>query len=189
MTQPTIRKATVEDAPFVLAMSEEAAHGLLPIYFKEILADGEDLQALMLSAVEDPDSKVSYAKCWIAELDGTPVGLINLDPIPDPADPIDRDLPKVFHPLAELEASVPGALVIEFVATVPEAQGKGIGRALLDFAKSQAGPGGVALVVSDNNTSAHALYVRTGFREAARKPIVKQGWKTAGTEWILMIHP
>lgn len=189
MSTPTIRKARAEDAPFVLEMSQVAAHGFLPHFFRQVLPEGEDLQAFMLSHVEDPQDKISYTKCWIAELEGSPVGMINLDPIPDPPEPIDRDLPLMFMPLAELEASVPGAVVIEFLATVPEARGKGIGRALIDEAKRQAGPGGVALVVSDNNIAARALYQNTGFEEADRRSIVTQGWQTTGSEWILMKHP
>lgn len=189
MSRPTIRKARVEDAPFVLEMSEVAGHGFLPHYFKQMLPDGEDLKGFMLSRVTDPISKMSYAKCWIAELDGSPVGMVNLDLIPSPPEPIDPDLPAMFRPLAELEASAPGATVIEFLATVPEARGNGVGMALIETAKREAGPGGVALVVSDNNVSARALYAKAGFHEADRRPIVTQGWQTTGTEWILMKHP
>jgi len=186
MLAPNIRKATVSDAPFVLEMSEVAGHGFLPHFFMQVLPEGDDLHSYMLSRVENPQGKMSYTKCWIAELEGIPVGMINLDLIPDPPEPIDPDMPPMFRPLAELEASVPGAVVIEFLATLPAARGMGVGSALIDSAKDHSGSGGVALVVSDNNTAARGLYLKAGFAEADRRPIVTQGWRTTGTEWILM---
>lgn len=189
MSAINIRKATAEDATFVLEMSEVAGHDFLPHYFQQVLPDGQDLRGFMLSRVKNPDGKMSYTKCLIAKVDGVCVGMINLDPIAESPEPIDPDLPPMFLPLAELEASVPGALIIEFLATVPEAHGKGVGAALIDTAKGQAGSGGVALVVSDNNTAARGLYKKAGFLEAGRRPIVKQGWETTGTKWILMRTP
>ena len=186
MTSLALRRATPEDADFVLDMSEIAGHGFLPHYFRQSLPEGEDLRAYMLRRVCDRDSKMSYAKCWIAELDGSAVGMVNLDAIPDPAPAPDPDLPAMFQPLATLEASAPGTAVIEFLATLPAARGRGVGRALLDKAHEQRGPKGLALVVSDNNTAARGLYRSAGFKEIDRRAIVTQGWQTTGTEWILM---
>jgi ribosomal protein S18 acetylase RimI-like enzyme len=186
MTAIKIRRATLDDAPFVLEMSEIAGHGFLPHYFRQSLPPDQDLHAYMLGVVCKPQGKMSYTLCWIAELDGTPVGLVNLDAIPDPAPPVDTDLPLMFQPLAELEASVPGATVIEFLATTPAARGKGVGRALLQKACDESGPKGAALVVSDQNLSARALYDAFGFKEVARRAIVTQGWHTPSTEWVLM---
>lgn len=189
MPAPIIRRATFQDAPFVLQMSEVAGHGFLRHFFGQILAEGQDLDAFMLSRVQDPHSKMSYSKCWIAETGGLPVGMVNLDHIPAIPEPIDPELPVMFRPLAELEASVPGATVIEFLAIPPQARGQGIATALIETARGQAGPGGLALVVSDNNTAARGLYAKAGFAEIDRRPIVTQGWQTTGTEWILMTHP
>ena len=189
MSSFNIRKATANDATFVLEMSEAAGHGFLTHYFKQVLPKGQDLREFMLSRVENTQGKMSYTKCLIAEVDGACVGMINLDLIAENPEPIDPDLPPMFRPLAELEASVPGALIIEFLATRPDARGKGVGAALIDSAKSQAGSGGVALVVSDNNMTARGLYEKAGFLEAGRRPIVTQGWETTGSEWILMKTP
>ena len=181
-----IRPAQPRDAEFVLDLSLIAAHGFLPHFFNQIMPEGQDLRAFMLDSVRDPLSKMSYAKCRIALLDGVPGGMINLDPIPlDPPQP-DPDLPAMFHPLAALEAQSPGTTVIEFLATLPQWRGRGLGRALLDQAERERGPNGVSLVVSDNNTSARRVYERAGFVEVARRRIVHQGWESPGKEWILM---
>ena len=168
MSALNIRKATAQDAKFVLEMSEMAGHGFLPHYFKQVLPEGRDLRGFMLSSVENPEGKMSYTKCLIAEVEGVCVGMINLDRIAENPEPIDPDLPPMFLPLAELEASVPGALIIEFLATLPETRGKGVGAALIDSAKSRAGSGGLALVVSDNNTTALGLYEKAGFLEVGK---------------------
>jgi ribosomal protein S18 acetylase RimI-like enzyme len=186
MTTVHLRRATVDEARFVLHMSEIAGHGFLPHYFRQSMPEGEDLQGYILDRVRDPDSKMSYRKCWIAEMGGVPVGMINLDAIPDPAPQPAADLPPMFQPLAALEASAPGTTVIEFVATLPTARGCGVGRALLRKAEKERGRKGLALVVSDNNHSARRLYAACGFEEVARRPIITQGWETSGTQWILM---
>ena len=67
MSALNIRKATAQDAKFVLAMSEMAGHGFLPHYFKQVLPKGRDLRGFMLSRVENPEGKMSYTKCLIAE--------------------------------------------------------------------------------------------------------------------------
>lgn len=189
MPPPALRPARYDDAATVLALSEIAGHGFLPHFFAQSLPAHQTLQDYMLARVRDPASKMSYTKCWLAELKGQPVGMVNLDPIPDPADPIDPQTPAMFRPLAELEAQAPGTTVIEFLATLPQARGKGVATALLDRAHQLRGPRGLSLVVSDNNTAARALYKRAGFAEIDRRPIVKDGWASDGTDWILMIRP
>ena len=52
MPSLNIRKATANDATFVLEMSEVAGHGFLPHFFKQVLPKGQDLRGFMLSRVE-----------------------------------------------------------------------------------------------------------------------------------------
>jgi ribosomal protein S18 acetylase RimI-like enzyme len=189
MAHPTLRPARLEDAEAVLDLSEIAGHGFLPHYFAQMLPKGQDLRAFMLSRVQDPHSKMSYTKCRIAEVDGQVAGMINLDPIPADPGPISPDIPAMFRPLAQLEARATETVVIEFLATLPAFRGHGVGTALLRQADRERGPRGVSLVVSDNNSSARSLYASYGFQEVERRAIIKDGWHSAGTEWILMIKP
>jgi ribosomal protein S18 acetylase RimI-like enzyme len=189
MNNLTLRAATGRDAEFVLDLSIMAAHGFLERFFENYLSDGDDLRALMLSRVNTVDSNMSWTKCWIAESDGQRAGMITLVEIPEVADPLDEELPSMFHPLAELEAMLPGGTIIEFVSTLPKFRGRGIATALLQHAHNKRSRGGLGLIVSNNNMSARKVYETTGFSEVARRPIVHDGWTSSGTEWILMTRP
>jgi ribosomal protein S18 acetylase RimI-like enzyme len=59
-----------------------------------------------------------------------------------------------------------------------------------------AGTSAISLIVTDTNTGARRLYERNGFREAARRKMVKQDrqhpgivWQHPGTDWLLLIKP
>ena len=73
-------------------------------------------------------------ECWLAETDGVAVGLLALD----------------------------GA-DLHWLWVVPEAQGHGVGSALLEHAKLRR-PDGLALWVFQTNTPAIGFYERRGFR-------------------------
>ena len=47
----------------------------------------------------------------------------------------------------------------------------------------------LSLIVSDGNPGAIRLYQRLGYRDVARRLIVKQGWEHAGQNWVLMTKP
>jgi ribosomal protein S18 acetylase RimI-like enzyme len=84
----------------------------------------------------------------------------------------------------------PKTWYVHVLAAYPEQRGGGIGTALLaqaDKLAAGAGASGLSLIVSDTNTGAHRLYQRNGFREAARRKMVKQRWQHPGTDWVLMI--
>jgi ribosomal protein S18 acetylase RimI-like enzyme len=44
----------------------------------------------------------------------------------------------------------------------------------------------MSLIVSDANRGACRLYVRLGYVEIARRPMVKEQWRNAGDDWVLM---
>ena len=189
MSDIHIRPATADDAAFTLTLSDIASYGLVEQIFRPLVPEGETLQGFLLARVADPASRLSWMRCHIAEISGERVGYISLDPIPLDPDPLDDDLPAMFRPLAELEAMAPGTTVIEFIATLPVARGKGAGSALLKQAFRQRGPKGLSLIVLDSNTNARRLYEAAGFVEKARRPVVKDSWQIDASEWVLMTHP
>ena len=83
--------------------------------------------------------------------------------------------------VAEVDGAVAGALVIrpaggalllESVAVAPGLQGRGIGRALIEFAEAQAaelGLGAVELYTNAAMTDNVALYPRLGYEEVGRR--------------------
>jgi ribosomal protein S18 acetylase RimI-like enzyme len=79
---------------------------------------------------------------------------------------------------------------VHALAAYPDHRGRGVGAELLaeaDKLASADGLSSLSLIVSDTNTGARRLYERSGYREAARRKIVKQGWQHPGIEWVLLI--
>jgi ribosomal protein S18 acetylase RimI-like enzyme len=95
----------------------------------------------------------------------------------------------MFVPLQQLEDLVPGTWYINVLAAFPEHRGKGYGTGLLTVAEriaAQEKCTGLSLIVSDGNPRARQLYTRSGYREIASRPMVKDAWENAGNNWILL---
>lgn len=119
-------------------------------------------------------------------MDGRAAGCLIAHSKPDTPEPIDPEPPALMRPLVELEHQVPGTGYVYVLSTVPETRGKGVGTRLLTVAERYRGPNGMSLIVANNNAGARPLYERCGCREEARRTMVKNGWQSPGTEWVLM---
>jgi ribosomal protein S18 acetylase RimI-like enzyme len=65
-----------------------------------------------------------------------------------------------------------GHLLVENIAVHPDAQGRGLGRALMEFAEQEAGRRGfarMALVTHEAMTENQAIYARLGYSEVDRR--------------------
>jgi ribosomal protein S18 acetylase RimI-like enzyme len=83
----------------------------------------------------------------------------------------------------------PGTWYVNVLAVLPEYRSAGLGTALLEFAEKTAkklGHHGLSVIVADSNTGARRLYERLGYREQARRKMVKEDWVNDGTEWVLL---
>ncbi len=103
--------------------------------------------------------------------------------------PIPADMPAMFVPLQQLEDLAPGTWYVDLLAVPPEHRGKGLGTKLLTFADEtgrKLGKRGMSVIVSDGNASARRLYDRCGYRETARREMVKESWTNPGREWVLL---
>ena len=79
----------------------------------------------------------------------------------------------MLKPFSELHAT--GSYYIVAVALYPEARNKGIAKRLLQQAESNAkslGFGQLSLHVFEQNSVARSLYLRLGYQEEARRPVV-----------------
>lgn len=184
-----LRPAVPDDAP-LLAPLANAAGGGMPLYlWNRIAGPGGDPWAVGEARIRSEDSGVSYRKIRVAEVEGRFAGMLLAYRQPDVPDPVPDDVPGLFRPLLELEAEAWGTGYVNMVAVVPELRGQGVGAALMAAALVTEGPRGMSLIVSDANTRARHLYERLGYREVARRPMVKDGWAGEGRHWILMIRP
>ena len=62
-------------------------------------------------------------------------------------------------------------------------------RRLLEDAERRAGDAPLSLIVASANWPALSLYSGFGFAEAARLPILKEGWTCESDDWLLMLCP
>lgn len=183
-----IRKARASDAPHLVRFINMAADDL-PLYFwqKTVGPEG-DPWALGQERAARVTGNFSYTNAWLADLDGEVAACLLGYGAEDEPGPIDPDTPPIFVPLLELEALAPGSWYLNVLATYEDYRGKGLGSALLGHAESiavAAGHDTISLIAEDTHLDALRLYASKGYRQIARRPVVKGDWSVDATEWIL----
>lgn len=182
------RPATKADAAVLAELVNMAGDGL-PLHLWTQMAKGGDPWEVGRQRARRETGSFSYRNAIVLERGRVLACLIGYPIVPGPPDP---DTPAIFAPMNELEALATGSWYVNVLATVPEARRQGFGTRLLAMADEIAeatGCNGTSLIVSDANVAARGLYERGGYREAARRPIVRDGWDTPGEDWVLMIKP
>lgn len=187
MSAIAIRRATPEDAGFLVPLIDAAGEGIPAHVWTSMAAPGQTPAEVGLARVRGDSAAVSWRNAWVAERGGTPAGCLFTYPQPDAAAPLPADLPAMFVPLQELENEAVGTGYVYVLATAPAHRAQGVGAALLAHAEGFRGPRGMSLIVSDANAAAIRLYRRHGYTVAARRPMVKDGWRGHGDEWLLML--
>ena len=185
-----IRPATLGDAHALAELANMAGEGL-PLYvWTKMVQPGEDPWAIGRARAEREEGSFSYRNAAVIESDGHVVACLIGYPIPDTPKAIDKGaMPAMFVPLQELENLAPGTWYVNVLATSPKWRGKGVGTALLKNAEKRAAAAGVqglSVIVADNNTGARRLYERSGYREIADRPMVKEDWPGLGSRWVLL---
>jgi len=182
------RPARREDARDLARLVNLAGEGLPCYLWSQMAPEGEDVWRFGEMRAARDEGAFSWRNAWIAEADSHVAGsLIAYDIGPDP-EPLD-DLPAMFRPLQALENLVPGTRYINVLACYPEFRRMGMGRLLMETQEPLAGPHGLSLIVADRNEPAIALYHSLGFSEAARLPIIKEGWHCDSSDWVLLTRP
>lgn len=189
---PPFFPASPDDADALARLVNMAGEGL-PLYLWERMAGpGESAWDVGRQRARRDEGAFSWRNAVVLRhgdvADGAAIAcLIGYD-IPDAPQPVD-DLPAMFVPLQELENLAPGTWYVNVLATLPAHRGRGLGSRLLDFAEARArtaGRRGMSLIVDDSNLGARRLYERRGYRETARRPMVKEDWDNPGTDWVLL---
>lgn len=184
-----IRRARLEDADLLLPLMNRAGEGIPEYIWAQLAAPGQDPWDVGRTRFESEDAGISYRHVWVAETEGKIAGCLVVRRQPEVPPPLDPAMPSLFVPLQELENEAPGTGYLYVLSATREMRGRGIGTRLLNFAEQYRGPKGMSLIVADNNVRAKSLYERCGYVEAARRRMVKEGWQSPGTYWILMLKP
>jgi ribosomal protein S18 acetylase RimI-like enzyme len=188
--QPPFRRAAQKDAAALAELVNFAGEGM-PLYLWEKLkVPGETAWDVGRRRAEREEGSFSYRNAVVAEIgERCAACLIGY---PQPAEPAPIDyaaMPPMFVPLQELENLVPNSWYVNVLAVIPEFRRLGLGTQLLQLAESLAretGAAGLSVIVSDANDGAYRLYIRCGYREAGARPIVKNGWRNDGRNWVLL---
>jgi ribosomal protein S18 acetylase RimI-like enzyme len=188
---PPFRRATPADAAALAEFVNMAGEGM-PLYlWRGMTKAGEDPWEIGRQRARRESGSFSYRNAAMLEEDGRAIGCLIGYPLPDEPVPIDRSkMPAMFVALQELEDLAPCAWYVNVLAVDPEERGKGHGARLLALAEEIASAErsrGLAIIVADSNTGAWRLYERHGYRKAAKRPMVKEGWESPGENWVLLI--
>lgn len=183
-----VRRATPDDADALAACVDLASHGLARTFWAAAAEPGEDLLAVGARRARRDEGAFSWRNAMVAAFGGTVAGGLvayRIGPVPEPVE----EAPPIVQPLVALENAAPGTWYVNVLATLPGFRRLGVARALLEQAAVDAGGTTLSLVVADDNREARALYDAFGFVEAARRPVVRDGWETASRDWVLMLRP
>lgn len=184
----TIRQATAADAGHLVRFINMAADDLPLHFWKQSVGPGGDPWAYGQERAARETGGFSYRNAWMAEVGGEVAACLLGYPAEDDPAPIDPDTPAIFVPLLELEALAPGSWYLNVLATYSAFRGRGCGSALLAHAEDVArglGRGMISLIAEDTHQDALRLYQAKGYREVARRPVVKGDWVVDASEWIL----
>jgi len=185
------RRATPDDAPALAELINFAGEGL-PLYLWGKMAEpGESAWDVGCRRARREAGSFSYRNAVVAEVEGRVIASLVGYPLPDQPEPIDdASLPPMFVPMQELENLAPGTWYVNVLASYPEFRGQGYGTRLLEIAErlaTEAGKAGLSIIVADANAGARRLYERSGYREIATRPMVKEGWESPGESWVLLV--
>lgn len=188
----SIREAKATDAGHLVRFINMAADDLPLHFWRKSVGEGGDPWAYGQERAARETGNFSYRNAWLAEVDGEVAACLLGYPAEEEPGPIDPDTPAIFVPLLELEALAPGSWYLNVLATYEPFRGKGLGSALLAHAEAvarRAGHKTISLIAEDTHLDALRLYTGKGYREVARRPVVKGDWQVDASEWILFIKP
>lgn len=187
----SLRPAVAADAPLLAELVNQAGEGL-PLYlWAQMAGPAESAWDVGRRRAAREEGSFSYRNATIIDHHGECAGCLIGYGIPDEPAPIPSDMPAMFLPLQDLENLAPGTWYVNVLAVLPQFRGMGLGTRMLQHAEEIAGTlgrRGLSVIVSDANTGARRLYERCGYRQAAARPMIKNGWRSDGREWILLVR-
>jgi len=189
--RPPLRSATPDDAAAMAELVNFAGDGLALYLWGRMSEAGQDPWEIGRQRAQRETGGFSYRNTVVVEENGKVIACLIGYALPDDPEPIDyATMPPMFVALQELENLAPATWYVNVVAAYPEHRGRGLGTMLLRLAQELAADTackGLSIIVSDANTGARRLYERTGYKQIATRPAVKEDWKNPVKDWVLLV--
>jgi len=185
------RRGQPDDAPVLAELVNYAGEGMPLHLWTGMAAEGQSGWDVGVARARRETGGFSYRNAIMIEADGAPAGCLIGYAIPEEADQIPPDFPPLVRPLQELENLAPGTWYVNVLAVRPQHRGQGLGGKLLELAERigrAAGARGMSVIVADRNEGARRLYEQHGYKEAAKRAMVKNGWSVESDNWLLMTN-
>jgi len=188
-----LQPARKDDARALALLIDIAGEGFGTYLWSQSARPGESALDVGMKRAQREEGGFSYRNATLAEVDGEVAGLLLGYRLADPYDTGSLDvLPPIIRPLVELESCAPGSWYVNALAAFPEYRNRGLGKYLLNEADRltrAAGAKATSLIVAEENAGAMRLYLRNGYREAARRLLVPFPGLGHGGDWVLMVKP
>lgn len=166
-----LRPARKADCRRIAQLYRISSDGVADYVWSRLAAPGEDLLEVGRRRYEREGTPFSYRNCRLVELHGEVIAMLVAFPMH--VDPDDRESDPVLVPYRVLEEDA--SYYVCGMAVEAAHRGRGIGSALLRDAEREARARGLAklsLIVFEQNAGAVRLYLRNGYAERARHPVV-----------------
>jgi ribosomal protein S18 acetylase RimI-like enzyme len=183
------RRATPQDAAVMAELANYAGYGMQLYLWQKLAAAGQSAWDVGRMRAAREHGAFSYRNTTVIEREGQVVGCLIGYEIADAPEPVDPQMPPMFRPMQELENLAPGTWHVNVLGVLPAYRNMGYGAELLRLADEtgrRLGKRGMSVIVSDANTGGRRLYERCGYREAAKRPMVKEDWVNEGQNWVLL---
>jgi ribosomal protein S18 acetylase RimI-like enzyme len=185
-----IRPAEIDDAAFMAPLVNAADGGLPLQIWKSLAVPGADPWDVGVRRIQGDDTPVSWRMAWIAEVEGVPAGVVIVHQLSETPEELEATIMSpLWVPIVELELLASDTAYIKTISVLPDVRGQGVGTRLLAFAERFRGPEGTSVIVANHDERSRRFFERNGYAEVARRPMVKDGWETPGTDWILLRKP
>ena len=173
-TSQTIRQADLSDAEDLAKLINLAGEGIPNWLWTRACTDDQTPLDIGIERAKRTEGGFSYTKAMVADLHGSPAGMVLSYPIAEAPTDNPDDLPAPIAPFVALEKLSVGTWYINALAVFPEAQNRGLGTKLLAAAESLATAyeyTKMSIQVYAQNTGAVRLYERHGYVLTAREAV------------------
>jgi ribosomal protein S18 acetylase RimI-like enzyme len=169
------RTATLADVPVLLDLMVVSSWGGIRDAWARASEPGETWRERGLAELGDTACEIGYSRFVVAESGGAIAGMILLNVVGDTSgmDPA-REPAEQAAAVALIKEARHSLFIREF-AVAEWARGQGLAREFLGLTGKLAVSNGlhrVTLIVNDANAQAHALYVKSGFRQNHQEPSI-----------------